>query len=63
GLVVLARDGNGRLLGAVPGEGGWRPVDPNTATPDAPAAVSTGPDRVDLYIRADNGRVQSAVSG
>ncbi|WP_406286231.1 hypothetical protein [Embleya sp. NBC_00896] len=62
GLLVLARDANGRLLGAVPGEGGWRPVDPNTATPDAPAAVNTGPDRVEVYVRADNGRLQAAVS-
>jgi len=62
GLVVVARDTNGRLLGAVPGEGGWRPVAPNTATPDAPGAVAAGPDRVDLFIRAANGRIQSAAS-
>ncbi|MET7302015.1 protein kinase [Embleya sp. NPDC005575] len=62
GLVVLARDGNGRLLGAVPGEGGWRPVDPNTATADAPAAVAAGVDRVDVYIRTDNGRLQASSS-
>lgn len=62
GLLVLARDGNGRLLGAMPGEGGWRPVDPNTATADAPAATAAGTDRVDVYIRADNGRVQAAGS-
>ncbi|MFE5329966.1 protein kinase [Embleya sp. NPDC056575] len=62
GLVVLARDGNGRLLGAVPGEGGWRPVDPNTASADAPAAAAVGADRVDVYVRADNGRLQGAAS-
>lgn len=51
----------GHLVGAVSLDDEWRPVSLDATAPDGVAAVAATPDRVDVYVRTQNGRVQVAV--
>lgn len=52
----------GRMVGAVTLGDAWWPVELDATAPDGAAVVAAAPDRVDVYVRTQNGRVQVAVS-
>lgn len=67
GLAVVVPDTAGRVVGAFSRGDAWRPatVAPPNGLPvqEGAAAVAASADRVDVYLRGPNGRVQVAPSG